>query len=99
MMFYTGSLFPATRTVCSWRSTDRGIARPSRSRGSAWYSCRWSGKTGPHQDFAVDFSDAGGPGRDGRLHRPTGLAQGSDGSLYISDDVGGTIYKVSYKGK
>ena len=43
--------------------------------------------------------NAGGPGKDGRLHRPTGLAQGTDGSLYVADDVGGTIYKVSYKGK
>ncbi|MEO6187278.1 MAG: PQQ-dependent sugar dehydrogenase [Ginsengibacter sp.] len=30
-------------------------------------------------------------------HRPTGLAQGSDGSLYISDDQHGRIWKVSYK--
>jgi glucose/arabinose dehydrogenase len=29
-------------------------------------------------------------------HRPSGLAQGPDGSLYISDDVGGRIWKVSY---
>ncbi|HLF12259.1 MAG TPA: PQQ-dependent sugar dehydrogenase [Gammaproteobacteria bacterium] len=30
--------------------------------------------------------------------RPSGLAQGPDGSLYISDDVGGRIWKVSYTG-
>ena len=24
---------------------------------------------------------------------------GADGSLFVADDVGGTIYKVSYKGK
>ena len=30
-------------------------------------------------------------------HRPCGLAQGPDGSLYISDDVKGTIYKIVYK--
>jgi len=29
-------------------------------------------------------------------HRPTGLAQAPDGSLYISDDVGGRIWKVRY---
>lgn len=32
-------------------------------------------------------------------HRPCGLAQGTDGSLYVSDDVHGTIYKISYTGK
>lgn len=31
-------------------------------------------------------------------HRPSGLAQGPDGSLYISDDVGGRIWKVRYVG-
>ncbi len=31
-------------------------------------------------------------------HRPTGLAQGPDGSLYVSDDVGGRIWKISYTG-
>lgn len=32
-------------------------------------------------------------------HRPCGLAQGPDGSLYVSDDAGGTIYKIVYEGK
>lgn len=32
------------------------------------------------------------------LHRPSGLAQGPDGSLYIADDAGGRIWKVVYQG-
>lgn len=32
-------------------------------------------------------------------HRPCGLAQGPDGSIYVSDDVKGTIYKISYAKK
>jgi glucose/arabinose dehydrogenase len=32
-------------------------------------------------------------------HRPCGLTQGSDGSLYISDDQKGRIYKVTYTKK
>ena len=31
-------------------------------------------------------------------HRPTGLAVASDGALYISDDTGGRIYRVTYVG-
>jgi glucose/arabinose dehydrogenase len=34
----------------------------------------------------------------GAAHRPTGLAQGPDGALYISDDRGGRIWKVVYIG-
>ena len=31
-------------------------------------------------------------------HRPTGLAVGQDGSLYVSDDVRGRIYRIVYQG-
>jgi glucose/arabinose dehydrogenase/cytochrome c5 len=31
-------------------------------------------------------------------HRPSGLAVGPDGSLYISDDIRGRIYRVTYHG-
>ncbi len=31
-------------------------------------------------------------------HRPTGIAVGPDGSLYISDDVRGRIYRIIYHG-
>jgi len=34
-----------------------------------------------------------GPG----VHRPVGLAESPDGALYISDDAGGTVYKVVYR--
>ena len=32
----------------------------------------------------------------GAQHRPVGLAQGADGSLYLSDDKGGRIWKITY---
>jgi glucose/arabinose dehydrogenase len=30
-------------------------------------------------------------------HRPCGLAEGPDGSLYVSDDLGGSIYRIQFK--
>jgi glucose/arabinose dehydrogenase/mono/diheme cytochrome c family protein len=35
---------------------------------------------------------------DGAMYRPTGLAVGPDGALYISDDIRGRIYRVIYTG-
>ena len=31
-------------------------------------------------------------------HRPSGIAEGPDGSLYIADDRGGRIWRVLYRG-
>ena len=33
----------------------------------------------------------------GAEHRVSGLAQGPDGALYVSDDQGGRIWRVTYK--
>ena len=35
---------------------------------------------------------------DQAAHRPSGLAVGGDGSLYVSDDVRGRIYRIVYNG-
>ncbi len=55
---------------------------------------------GEYEIFADDF--AGGeefltPAK--AQHRPCGLAMGTDGSMYISDDKGGTIWKIIYTGE
>jgi len=46
--------------------------------------------------FADGF--AGGEKGPGATHRPSGLAIGPDGALYVSDDVGGRIYRIVYRG-
>ena len=52
--------------------------------------------TGDWELFADDF-ERPAPGADG-VGRPSGLAVSPDGSLYIGDDAGGRIWKVSYSG-
>ena len=53
--------------------------------------------SGNYVVFADGFAGAvKEPGR--ATFRPSGLAQGPDGSLYISDDVKGRIWRVTYRG-
>ena len=32
------------------------------------------------------------------VHRPSGIAQGPDGSIYVTDDVGGRVWRIVYTG-
>ena len=51
----------------------------------------------PYVVFADGFAGAvEEPGQ--ALHRPSGLAVGPDGSLYISDDQRGRLWRVTYQG-
>lgn len=53
--------------------------------------------SGPYVVFADGFAGAvKEPGK--ALYRPSGLAQGSDGTFYISDDQHGRIWRVTYQG-
>ena len=54
---------------------------------------------GQYELFASGFPGEGGTGsRSSADHRPVGLAQAQDGSLLVTDDKGGRIYRISYTG-
>ncbi len=70
--------------------------------------------SGSYEVFAENFAGVAEPGQPGTsvnagkpdlaspgdaLHRPMGLAQGPDGSLYIADSVKGTVWRVMYAAK
>jgi glucose/arabinose dehydrogenase len=50
--------------------------------------------SGPPQDFATGWLVSGSKA----LGRPVGLTVGADGALYVSDDTGGRIYRITYTG-
>jgi glucose/arabinose dehydrogenase len=58
-----------------------------------------SGPTGKYEIFAAGFAGSGPVTSRDAAHRATGLAQGPDGSLYITDDKKGRIWRVIYRGQ
>jgi len=56
-----------------------------------------SGKPGRCEIFADGFAGAT-VSPEGAAHRPSSVAVGPDGSLYVSDDVAGRVYKITYTG-
>lgn len=96
--FYTGSMFPAeyrgnafVALHGSWnreKRTGYKIIRIPFSKGKP---------TGGYDDFLVGWMTE--PGGASVWGRPVGLLQLGDGSLLISDDGAGKIWRVSYNAK
>jgi glucose/arabinose dehydrogenase len=103
LLFYTGNMFPEKYRHGAFIAFHGSWNRaPLRQAGyNVVFVPMKDGKpNGQWEVFADGFAgvEKVTSTRDAK-HRPCGLAQGKDGSLYISDDVKGTIYKIIYTGK
>ena len=105
LMFYTGSAFPAhykDGAFIAFHGSWNRAPGPQQGYNVVFVPFAGGKATGAtkYEVFADGF--AGGPlgpdANDRAAHRPTGVAQGPDGAIYISDDKGGRIWKVTYKG-
>ena len=54
--------------------------------------------SGHAEKFADGFAGSAGPLPATAAHRPVGVTEGPDGSLYVSDDRGGRIYRIIFVG-
>jgi glucose/arabinose dehydrogenase len=100
MLFYTGDMFPEKYKNGAFIAFHGSWNRaPLKQKGyNVVFVPFKDGKpSGDYEVFADGFMGAeeiSSPGQ--AKYRPCGLAQGPDGALYISDDVKGTIWKISY---
>jgi glucose/arabinose dehydrogenase len=101
IVFYTGTQFPERYRNGAFIAFHGPVAPRREEPGGynvVFVPMNADGEmTGDWEIFADDF-EVPAPGTD-LVGRPSGLAVGPDGSLYIGDDSGGRIWKVSYTGR
>ena len=105
LLFYSGTSFPATYRGGAFIAFHGSWNRAPLPQGGfkvVYLPMSGQRATGDFSVFADGFAPqvtgANDPTRPVRLSRPTGLAQGPDGSIYVADDAGGKIWKISYRG-
>ncbi|CAN5330098.1 sorbosone dehydrogenase family protein [soil metagenome] len=101
LLFYTGDQFPAkykNGAFIAFHGSWNRAPEPQKGYFVAFQPFVDGKPSGDWEVFADAFSGSAENTASGRAdHRPCGLAQGPDGSLYVSDDVKGAIYKIEYK--
>ncbi|WP_298734603.1 PQQ-dependent sugar dehydrogenase [uncultured Chitinophaga sp.] len=101
LLFYTGNMFPERYKNGAFIAFHGSWNRaPEKQQGYfvvfvPFQDGKPSGKWEVFADGFAGTDNIVSPG-DAR-HRPCGLAQGPDGSLYVSDDARGSIYRIVYK--
>jgi glucose/arabinose dehydrogenase/mono/diheme cytochrome c family protein len=101
ILFYTGNQFPAkykNGAFVAFHGSWNRAPEPQAGYYVVFQPFKDGKPFGDWEVFADGFSGSPEKTASGRAdHRPCGLAQGPDGSLYVSDDSKGAIYKISYK--
>ncbi len=100
VLFYSGTMFPAQYRGGAFIAFHGSAYRsPLPEEGYQIVFLQFKqGLATDYTRFATGFAGAM-VSPQGAAHRAVGMAQGPDGSLYISDDKGGRIWRVIYKGK
>lgn len=96
MMFYTGKMFPAKyqNAIFSAQHGSWNAVKPRGARVMVTYLDD-KGNAKKTEPFAEGWMNSDGV----YLGRPTDVQQYVDGSILVSDDKAGAIYRISYQGK
>ncbi|ACU61109.1 L-sorbosone dehydrogenase [Chitinophaga pinensis DSM 2588] len=103
LLFYTGTQFPEKYRNGAFIAFHGSWNRSPENQAGYYvvFVPFKDGKpSGKWEVFADGFAGPGPVKSPGDAqHRPCGLAQGPDGSLYVTDDAKGTVYRIVYKTK
>jgi glucose/arabinose dehydrogenase len=90
LLFHSGKGFPAKYKDGAFIAFHGNSAELKKGYMVGFVPFQGNKATGKWEVFADNFTTTNNP------HRPCGLAEAPDGSIYVTDDTKGTIYRVSY---
>ena len=100
LLFYTGSQFPEryrNGAFIAFHGSWNRAPEPQKGYFVVFVPMRDGQPDGDWEIFADQFAGTGTIASPGDAqHRPMGLAQGPDGSLYVTDSVEGKIWRIVY---
>jgi glucose/arabinose dehydrogenase len=101
LVFYEGDMFPEqyrNGAFIAFHGSWNRAPMPQKGYLIAFVPMENGMPSGEYERFADEFAGEGGEieSPSDAEFRPTGLATGPDGSVYISDDVSGRIWRVFY---
>jgi glucose/arabinose dehydrogenase len=101
LLFYTGDQFPAkykNGAFVAFHGSWNRAPEPQSGYFVVFVPFKNGKPSGDWEVFADNFAGVPGKAVTTRAkYRPCGLAQGPDGSLYVTDDTKGYVWKISYK--
>jgi len=102
IIFYTGDQFPSSYrngAFIAFHGSWNRAPLPQQGYKVVFVPFEGDSPAGDYETFANGFAGADTleTSRDAE-YRPTGLAQGPDGSLYITDSVQGKVWRIVYVG-
>jgi glucose/arabinose dehydrogenase len=103
LLFYSGTAFPARYrdgAFIAFHGSWNRAPEPQQGYRVVFQPLSNGAGSGAFETFADGF--AGLPPAQVQpgtaKHRPTGLAVGPDGALYVTDDLGGRVYRITHGG-
>ena len=101
LLMYSGSSFPAkyrNGAFIAFHGSWNRAPEPQEGYRVVFQPLNGGASGGNFETFANGFAGVPPaqlqPGT--AKHRPVGLAQGPDGALYVTDDMGGRVYRITY---